>query len=69
MSLAFVITHTELLLLIKTYTVTLKMRNSLRALRTDKPKEPDLGLKWVSTTSKTEPEITRQSKRLKEDSK
>ena len=28
-----------------TYTVTLKILSSLRALRTDKPKEPALGLK------------------------
>lgn len=51
------------------YTVTLKILNSRRALRTDRPKDPALGLKWVHTTSKTLPEMTRQSKRLKDDSK
>ena len=48
---------------------TLKIRSSLRARKTDKPNDPDLGLKCVNTTSKTLPEMTRQSKRLKEDSK
>lgn len=52
-----------------TYTVTLKILNSLKARRTERPNEPDFGLKWVSTTSNTLPEMTRQSNRLKDDSK
>lgn len=50
------------------YTVTLKILSSLSALRTDSPNEPALGLKWVQTTSNTDPEMTRQSNRLNEDS-
>ena len=49
-----------------TYTVTLKIRKSLRALNTDKPKEPAFGLKCDHMSSKTLPEITMQSKRLNE---
>ena len=49
-----------------TYTVTLKIRKSLKALNTDKPKEPAFGLKCDHMTSKTLPEITMQSKRLNE---
>jgi hypothetical protein len=45
----------------RTYTVTLKIRRSLRARRTERPKEPAFGLKWVQTTSKTLPLITKQS--------
>ena len=41
--------------------VTLKILRSLSALKTDRPKEPALGLKWVQITSKTLPLITRQS--------
>ena len=48
--------------------LTLKIRSNLRARKTDSPNEPDLGLKCVRTTSKTLPEMTRQSNRLKEDS-
>ena len=44
-----------------TYTVTLKMRRRRRARRTERPNEPAFGLKWVQTTSKTLPLITRQS--------
>ena len=54
---------------INTYTVTLKIRSKRNARRTDSPKDPDLGLKWVQTTSKTLAEMTRQSKRLNDDSK
>ena len=49
-----------------TYTVTLKIRRSLKALNTDKPKEPAFGLKCDHITSKTLPDITMQSKRLNE---
>ena len=49
-----------------TYTVTLKIRRSLKALNTDKPKEPAFGLKCDHMTSNTLPEITMQSKRLNE---
>ena len=52
-----------------TYTVTLKIRSKRNARRTDSPKDPDLGLKCVQTTSKTLAEMTRQSNRLKDDSK
>ena len=52
--------------IICTYTVTLKIRKSLSALNTDKPKEPAFGLKCDHITSKTLPDITMQSKRLKE---
>ena len=44
-----------------THLVTLKILRSLRARRTERPKEPALGLKWVQITSKTLPLITRQS--------
>lgn len=37
------------------YTVTLKMRNSLNALRTERPKEPAFGLKCVQTTCQDQP--------------
>lgn len=47
--------------------VTLKILSSLSALRTDKPKEPALGLKCVQTCSKAESDMTRESKRLKDD--
>ena len=36
-----------------TYLVTLNILSSLRALRTDRPKEPAFGLKWVQITSKS----------------
>ena len=51
---------------LSTYTVTLNIRSSLKALNTDKPKEPAFGLKCDHITSKTLPEITMQSKRLNE---
>lgn len=41
--------------------MTLKILRSLRALRTERPKEPAFGLKCVHTTSNTEPPITMQS--------
>ena len=44
-----------------TYLVTLNILSSLRALRTDRPKEPAFGLKWVQITSNTLPLITMQS--------
>ena len=56
----------KLILTFSTYTVTLNIRSSLKALNTDKPKEPAFGLKCDHITSKTLPEITMQSKRLKE---
>ena len=55
--------------ILATHTVTLKILSSLSALRTDRPKFPAIGLKWVQIISKTDPEMTRQSKRLNEDSK
>ena len=56
----------KFILTVSTYTVTLNIRSSLKALNTDKPKEPAFGLKCDQITSKTLPEITMQSKRLKE---
>ena len=44
-----------------TYLVTLNILSSLRALRTESPKEPAFGLKWVQITSNTLPLITMQS--------
>lgn len=49
------------------YFVTLNILRSRRALSTDKPKEPPLTLDHI--TSKIEPVMTTQSKRLKADSK
>lgn len=49
------------------YFVTLNIRRSLRALNTDRPKEPPLTSDQI--TSKIEPVMTTQSKRLKADSK
>ena len=43
------------------YVVTLKILNSLNALRTERPKDPAFGLKYVQITSNTLPLITRQS--------
>ena len=51
------------------YLVTLKIRKSRRARRTDKPKEPACATMFVQQTSKTLAKMTIQSKRLKEDSK
>ena len=56
----------KFILTVSTYTVTLNIRSSLKALNTDKPKEPAFGLKCDHITSKTLPEITMQSKRLNE---
>lgn len=50
-----------------TYFVTLNILSSLRALRTDSPNDPDFRLCQI--TSKIDPLITTQSKRLKADSK
>ncbi len=55
--------------MLNTYTVTLNILSSLRARRTERPKLPAMGLKCVQIISKTDPEMTRQSKRLNEDSK
>lgn len=49
------------------YFVTLKMRSNRKARNTDNPKDPPFTLD--QTTSNIEPEMTIQSKRLKEDSK
>lgn len=49
------------------YLVTLKILKSLRARRTDRPKEPDLTADQI--TSNIDPEMTTQSNRLKLDSK
>lgn len=49
------------------YLVTLKIRNRRRARNTDKPKEPPFTSDQI--TSKIEPLMTTQSKRLKDDSK
>ena len=49
------------------YLVTLKTRSNRRALSTDRPNDPDLNADQI--TSKIEPLITTQSKRLNEDSK
>lgn len=46
---------------------TLNILNSLKALRTERPKEPPFTSDH--TTSKMEPDMTTQSKRLNEDSK
>ena len=51
------------------YLVTLKIRKSRRARRTDKPNEPAWATMFVQQTSKTLAKMTIQSKRLKEDSK
>lgn len=50
-----------------TYFVTLNILNNRRALRTDSPNEPDFTADH--TTSKMDPHITTQSKRLNADSK
>lgn len=47
--------------------ITLNILNSLKALRTERPKEPPLTSD--QTTSKMEPEMTTQSNLLNEDSK
>ena len=52
-----------------TYIVTLNILKSRSARRTESPNEPAFGLKCVHTTSNTLPEMTRQSNRLKDDSK
>ena len=44
-----------------TYFVTLNILKSLKALRTERPKDPAFGLKWVQITSNTLPLITIQS--------
>lgn len=49
------------------YFVTLKMRSSRKALSTDKPNEPPFSSDQI--TSKMDPLMTTQSKRLNEDSK
>lgn len=49
------------------YLVTLNILRSLRARRTERPKEPDFNADQI--TSKIEPKMTMQSKRLKLDSK
>lgn len=49
------------------YLVTLKMRRSRRARSTDSPNEPPFTADQI--TSKMEPVMTTQSKRLKADSK
>ena len=51
------------------YFVTLKMRKSLRALKTDRPKEPACATMLVQHTSKTLAKMTIQSNRLNDDSK
>merc|ERR1719410_439006 len=51
------------------YFVTLNILSSLKALNTESPKDPALGLKCVQITSNTLPLITRQSNLLKDDSK
>ena len=51
------------------YFVTLKILKSLRALNTDKPKEPACATMFVQQTSNTLARMTMQSKRLKDDSK
>ena len=51
------------------YFVTLKMRKSLKALRTDNPNDPANGTRLVQQTSTTLPRITMQSNRLNADSK
>ena len=52
-----------------TYFVTLKIRKSLKALRTDNPNDPANGTRLVQQTSMILPRITMQSKRLNADSK
>lgn len=59
--------HYDELKRLRTYFVTLNILSSLRALRTDSPNDPDLRLCQI--TSKIDPLITTQSKRLKADSK
>ena len=49
------------------YLVTLKIRNNRNALNTDKPNEPSFNADQI--TSKIEPQMTTQSKRLNADSK
>lgn len=49
------------------YLVTLNIRSNLRARNTDNPKEPPFTSDQI--TSKIEPVMTTQSKRLKADSK
>ena len=51
------------------YFVTLKMRKSLKALRTDNPNDPAIGTRLVQQTSTTLPKMTIQSNRLNADSK
>ena len=49
--------------------MTLKIRKSLKALRTDNPNDPANGTRLVQQTSMILPRITMQSKRLNADSK
>lgn len=49
------------------YFVTLNMRSRRKALNTDRPNDPPFTSDQI--TSKIEPEMTTQSKRLNEDSK
>lgn len=49
------------------YLVTLKIRNNRRARNTDNPKDPPFTSDHI--TSKIDPDITTQSKRLNADSK
>ena len=52
-----------------TYLVTLKTRRRRRARRPERPKEPPRSRKLTQKTSKMEPVMTAQSKRLKADEK
>ena len=51
------------------YLVTLKILNSLKALNTERPKDPAKATILVQQTSKTLAKMTIQSNRLKDDSK
>lgn len=57
----------SILLLQREKILTLNILNSLKALKTERPKEPPLTSD--QTTSKMEPDMTTQSNRLNEDSK
>lgn len=52
-----------------THLVTLKTLRSLSALRPDRPNDPARGLKLTQNTSKIDPVMTAQSKRLKAEPK
>ena len=52
-----------------TYFVTLKTRRSLRARKAESPKDPARSRTWTQITSKIDPTITMQSKRLKAEEK